>query len=744
MIELLMIAGAAAAGLSGLVYSTSERGKIRRRARKILRKIDTTVKAAGDPVGIAQAQLQSAAKLYRDELRQRAIDQLPVETLKEYGATGVRWSAIRSAGITSLGDLSRSSEWTHRIQGVGTTSLERMNSAITSYNEVHEHDAVALPDVTSWRQGAAKDLVKAAWAVVQAKEIVAPKRERLREAAAANKEAWRSIDSRTTFLEWLVGSKSPEVFEELRGRLEAEEGRLAALEADGLLEPQQWACVPRPPDDDTVEIAFRSRNADFVALIEAALSGKTGSGLGSATGNRVARGLPDEIAQRAERFPLDESGLKATLRQYQRFGAKYMLAQERTVIGDEMGLGKTVQALAAISHIESKSPKSHFLVVCPASITLNWLRETDAKSMMRPALLHGANRDRELALWEGSGGVAITSFSTLGALDLPARLTRHGIRVRMLTIDEAHYVKNPDTQRRRAVEAIMPHSEHVTLMTGTPLENRLDEFRSIVGLVSADVATRIPDRPTAFTKLAERVAPVYLRRNQEDVLTELPERIEKEEWLDLTQGDHAAYVDAVRNRNYMAMRRAVTIGSGDGKSAKVSRVAELIDEYRDLDRKVVIFSFFLDVLQVLERRFGATGTIRGGVAPAARTAAIDRFQEQAGHAILLSQVEAGGVGINLQAASVVILMEPQWKPSTEVQAIARAHRMGQTEHVIVHRMLARESVDEKMVALLAHKQAIFDASVRDSAVKDATSEATEEGFAKSIVESEYARLATAA
>ena len=375
---------------------------------------------------------------------------------------------------------------------------------------------------------------------------------------------------------------------------------------------------------------------------------------------------------------------------------------------------------------------------------LNWVRETETKCRLRPALLHGSSRDSELARWLSEGGIAITSFSTLPALALVTHLEREKKRIRFLTVDEAHYVKNPDTKRRVAVKALLPHCQYVTLMTGTPLENRLEEFRHIVALVSGTVATRIPEFPTAFAKLAEHVAPVYLRRNQQDVLTELPERIEKEEWLDLTASDRKAYLEAVRGQNYMAMRRAVTIGKGDGGSAKVERIAELLEEYKAMDRKVVIFSFFLDVLDLLSRRFSAIGTIRGGVSPTARTEMIDEFQSHPGHAILLSQVEAGGVGINLQAASVVILMEPQWKPSTEVQAIARAHRMGQTEHVIVHRMLARNSVDESMLSVLAEKQAVFNQSVRDSAVKKASKEATEQGFARTIVDEEYNRLVTAA
>jgi len=745
MLEFFILAGSLfGAGITAQIYRGSELGRIRKRAKRVTNRLTGALEAAGDPGSEAQSKLQTVAELYEEALSWEVFDSSPVETLKDHGASGVRWAALKSAGIQSLGDLYRAREWAHQIQGVGTTSLERVNRAIASFNEVRQSEPVRIPTPSSWRVGPARDLVRAAWSVLEARQTATPKLERLHTQAEASKAAWSSIDRRTRFLQWLVGSRSEESLAELRGWVDAEEQRLAELETEGLLDTPQWARVPVPPSDDEVDVAFRSRNADFVAIIEAALGGGTDSAAGGAGAHRIARGLPEEIAARVQAFRLDESGMKAMLRSYQRFGAKYMLVQERTVIGDEMGLGKTVQALAVAAHLEASSPRSHFLVVCPASITLNWLREIERKSRLQPALLHGSNREYELARWMMQGGVAITSFSTLNALELPIHLERENKRVRFLAVDEAHYVKNPDTQRRRAVEALMSYCDYSTYMTGTPLENRLGEFRSIIQLVSEDVSSRVPDQPTAFAKLAERVAPVYLRRNQEDVLTELPERIEKEEWLDLTAADQAAYVQAVESRNYMAMRKAVTIGKADSNSAKVSRVIELIDEYKQMGRKVVIFSFFLGVLDVLEKRLAVVGTIRGGVTPSARTATIDRFQNHPGHATLLSQVEAGGVGINLQAASVVILMEPQWKPSTEVQAIARAHRMGQTEHVIVHRMLARDSVDERIVALLAHKQAIFDASVRDSAVKDASTEATEQGFAKTILDEEYERLVTAA
>ena len=214
------------------------------------------------------------------------------------------------------------------------------------------------------------------------------------------------------------------------------------------------------------------------------------------------------------------------------------------------------------------------------------------------------------------------------------------------------------------------------------------------------------------------VAPVYLRRNQLDVLSELPDKIETETWVRHSAADEAAYVDAVCGRNLMAMRQA---GFSSPDSAKLERLRELVEEAAQDGMKVVVFSYFLGALSLCARTIGSAvvGTITGSVVPAERQRIVDEFTGRTGHTVLLSQVEAGGVGINMQAASVVILVEPQWKPSTEEQAIARAHRMGQVRTVHVHRLLAKDSIDERIVEVQQGKRLLFDEFARRSDAKEA-------------------------
>lgn len=197
----------------------------------------------------------------------------------------------------------------------------------------------------------------------------------------------------------------------------------------------------------------------------------------------------------------------------------------------------------------------------------------------------------------------------------------------------------------------------------------------------------------------------------------------------------------------MAMRRAAY--ADPAGSAKLLRLMEVVDEAAENGLKVVVFSFFRDVLRVVQDALGqrAFGPLDGGLDAVRRQDVVDEFAAVQGHAVLLSQIQAGGVGLNIQAASVVILCEPQVKPTMESQAIARAHRMGQVRRVQVHRLLAADSVDQRMVEILRAKSQLFDDYARRSDVAESTPEAvdvSEQSLAALIVEEEQLRLARTA
>ncbi|MFF2138960.1 DEAD/DEAH box helicase [Streptomyces sp. NPDC058193] len=490
-----------------------------------------------------------------------------------------------------------------------------------------------------------------------------------------------------------------------------------------------------PASEAEAWVDFELRSAEYYSLL-AELSG-------SGPDRDAAEGfLPSGIADRVRGLRLDDSFLRVSLRGYQSFGARFALAQKRVILGDEMGLGKTVQAIAALAHLAAGG-ETHFLVVCPASVLINWRREVAARSTLRPVQVHGPERLGAFGEWRERGGVALTTFDALSTLPEGPGC---GVRPGMVVVDEAHFVKNPETRRSRAVGRWTRHADRVLFLTGTPMENRVEEFRSLVRQLRPELAPLVTSTHGVAGSQAFRraVAPAYLRRNQADVLGELPALVQADEWEEFSPADLEAYREAVGSGHFMRMRRAAY--ACPETSAKLNRLRELVAEAEGNGLKVVVFSYFGEVLRTVREALGdgVFGPVSGRVPAARRQELVDSFGAVDGHAVLLGQIQAGGVGLNIQAASVVILCEPQIKPTMEHQAVARAHRMGQIRSVRVHRLLAVDSVDQRMLEILARKDRLFDAYARRSDVAEATPDAvdvSDGALARRIVEEEQVRLA---
>lgn len=458
--------------------------------------------------------------------------------------------------------------------------------------------------------------------------------------------------------------------------------------------------------------------------------------------------LPSSIVARIRALDLVDTYSNVTLRGYQSFGARFALVQRRVILGDEMGLGKTIQALAALAHLRA-SGSWRFLVVCPASLVVNWLREVRRHSRLEEFRLHGEGREDALASWLTRGGVGVTTYQTLGLLDLPPDL-----RLDALIADEAHFVKNPSAKRTRLVADLGQRSEYVWYLTGTPMENRVDEFADLVSSLQpttvADLAAL--DSQVDPARFRAAVAPVYLRRNADDVLVELPDLVETDEWCEWAGADREAYAVAVASGNFSAMRRAAFCSVDPTESAKLERLLELVTEARRNGRKVIVYSYFLSVLATVTQALRQTGVaprcagpMTGATPATQRQQMVDRLSDDGpeGADVLVAQIGAGGIGLNLQAASVVILCEPQLKPTAERQAIARAHRMGQLDTVNAHRLLTDDAVDERIVEVLDGKQALFDAYARESTIAQATPDAVEVdevALSRHVIGAEQGRL----
>lgn len=431
-------------------------------------------------------------------------------------------------------------------------------------------------------------------------------------------------------------------------------------------------------------------------------------------------GLPEELAREIQEEDFFPDGLKCELRRYQLWGVKYILHQERVLLGDEMGLGKTVQAIAAMVSLRNTGA-THFMVICPASVIPNWCKEVRQKSKLRVTKIHGQERLHAFQSWIKHGGVAITNYETTRLLKMEENFSFD-----MMIVDEAHYIKNTETERTKNVHRIGTHTKRLLFMTGTALENKVDEMISLVRVLQPTIAAQL--HKIAFMSTApqfrKKVAPVYYRRKREDVLTELPELIESQEWCTMTPEEEAIYEHTVLNEHYTHVRRVSWNVDDLCNSSKARRMKEIIEDAKSEGRKILVFSFFLDTIDQIQKFLGSQclPPIKGSLSPQRRQEIIDRFDRASAGSVLLAQIQSGGTGLNIQSASVVIMCEPQLKPSIENQAISRAYRMGQTRNVLVYRLLCEETIDERLTELLAEKQAIFDAFADKSVSADATAQ----------------------
>lgn len=726
--------------LSWVLYgSTPEQRALRLRAGKEIRTLDAAATHLQETKARVAERLAETVEAYRERSVEEALDARRVEDLAE----ATRSSCIESlkhAGYHTIGDLHQvRSDRLQQLYGIGHVSADQVVRAVSALASVVRREPLHLPppDEVDARHA---EILAALYRRVRSRNIRDGAIQELRTSARGLKRSMYAAKRASSLWDRLFNQAAtiPAVsarHRQLRDELAAQQTSTAIAEAQATL-----AELEPPQRIESLVADYTERYADYIAILETVTERAVPSDARQTT--RYG-GTPERIAAEVEALSLVTEGMAIDLRGYQEFGAKYIVVRRRTVLGDEMGLGKTIQALAAIVHLSNVEKHTHFLVVAPASILGNWHREVTSRTDLRIWLIHGTAREGELEHWCRQGGIAITSYATLRTLTWRDRCPLH-----VLVADEGHYVKNKDAGRSRMIAALAERCDRLVLMTGTPLENRIGEFINLIHICNPALADKlhvlIGDRHGALTRpraFRDMAAPVYLRRNQEDVLRELPECLAVDEWVTLTGSEYRNYVSAIGSRNLMTMRQAAN-GGGAG-AAKFRRLGELVESYRSEGRKVVVYSYFLKALERAGEFVGRHCRIDGRISPRARMGVIDDFWADRTGSVMVAQILAGGVGINLQCASAVILIEPQIKPTTEWQAIKRVHRMGQSRRVVAHRLIARDTVDESMIELLAEKAGVFDDYARDSAVKDASSAARDtssEALTRRLIEVEVERL----
>ena len=436
--------------------------------------------------------------------------------------------------------------------------------------------------------------------------------------------------------------------------------------------------------------------------------------------------------------------LQGVLRGYQRMGFRWLRSMEELgfggILADDMGLGKTVQMIALFAAAKERGVTAPSLVVCPTSVVLNWERELARFAPhLRVLCIIGDAAERRRRLEQAADcDVVVTSYDILKrdvALYADLDFYYH-------VLDEAQYIKNSNTQNARAVKSV--RSVRRFALTGTPVENRLAELWSIFDfLMPGFLFTRrtfinrfelpIQRQETRVAEhLRQMVAPFILRRLKQEVLTELPPKTERLLPAPMERPQRQVYLAAVSD-----LRRTITGGgklSGkqritvlsqltrlrqiccdprlccegySGGSAKLDACIELLREATAAGHKVLLFSQFTSMLALLRERLTEEGIshfiLQGSTPKEERARLVDTFNVDDTPVFLIS-LKAGGVGLNLTGADMVIHYDPWWNGAVEDQATDRAHRIGQKNPVQVVRLIARDTIEEKIVGLQEQKR----------------------------------------
>jgi len=667
--------------------------------------------------------LQELAKLPVDKLRDASDSTIRIETLKKFGFTNM--AAIYHAPESQLRSISGISDSSaHEIKDVARQMHKAISDSIAfgmRADSLSSDDLdliVSLSNLQKIRQatrGRSSQMAPVADDISKNLALAAPLNSRLRWFFAGQEKKAQALEAVERLTEISQESKVLELSNAARGALEIVDAEVV----------------------EDVQKDFEAHASDYFSLLEDV----TNSSPITAANRHLNQDLLDEI----EAAEFNSSLIKATMRKYQIFGGKFALTQNRVILGDEMGLGKTLQAISVMAHRKADGAE-RFLVISPASVLENWIREILDRSDLSVIKIHAGGREEALAKWLATGGVGLTTFDTLKSFGLEDEAISD-LGIDTIIVDEAHYIKNLNTGRARVAQKWLQRSPRALFLTGTPMENRVEEFVNLASMLDPEMVKTMDRAMMASGADAFRkaVAPIYLRRNTGEVLKELPELIEVNEYCDWEGVDTNFYKSAVDNGNFMAMRRAGFMALEGGVTSKMARLLELVEDAFESNQKVIVFSFFTSVIDELVNYLGdrAVSPITGSVSSITRQKIVDDFQASPEPKVLIGQIQAAGTGLNIQGASVVILCEPQIKPSLEVQAIARAHRMGQVRTVRVHRLVIPNSVDEYMQNLLQRKIMEFDEFVRKSELansSDSAKDMSEESMAQLIIMAERKRL----
>lgn len=611
--------------------------------------------AALDDIGKLRADIAAGIRTSADDVVAHALQAAPIDSLRPYLTRGTRIGGLANSQFRTVAEIHTVPARTlTQVPGVDIATARAVQTAAQAkadhiragvrprLDAESERDAALLTDLLT--------LTRAATPVKQLRRLLPRLRTRLDMPDAAQPVAVQV----TELLDRIAEAREPE--------------------------SDVWAGYRRDATTvDTLLYEFASGTTDVDAE-----RGFVGA----------------DAAAEAERISLDHSLLRTQLRGYQHFGAQYALAGQRVLLCDELGLGKTVQALAVAAHLAAVDNMRHVLVICPSHLSLHWVDETLKHTELTPIEIRGSRREARLAEWKDTGGLAIVTFSGLQRIKLPERPG-------LVIVDEAHLLRDPSSDRTRAVRNVLSSDNRILFLAGISMHNKIDGFRHLADFLQPDVAGRVAPNAGMRGSIAFRraVDGVYLRRDYRDVVDELPVRIATEEWVRFTRTDRERYGRAVAGGNFTAIRQGAWPSGSPVPAAKLDRLIELAAESHINGARVVVFSQFLPVLDVIRK--AVPGTTFGPIDESIpdQQAVIDEFATHRGPATLLARTDAGALDLRKVDTSVVVIVaEPHWQPRVERQVIGRTQRISELPNLRVHRLLARGSIDEPLRRLARNRE----------------------------------------
>ncbi len=437
--------------------------------------------------------------------------------------------------------------------------------------------------------------------------------------------------------------------------------------------------------------------------------------------------------------------IKADLRDYQKMGLKFLAMLHHHgfggILADEMGLGKTLQAIAFLQYIKNQAEAPILnVIVVPASVTYNWAQELAKFAPdLRYRVVMGHKQDRVNMLTDlAAVDIVITSYQSLRADEA---IYQH-LAIDTLILDEAQMVKNAASLTAKAITKLK--AAHKFALTGTPIENSLDELWALFNILVPGLFPKKRD----FNKLdnatiVKLIQPFMLRRTKAEVLQELPAKTEAVIYNVMTAEQKKVYLayllriqQEVANMSSEEFKRhrievlagitrlrqitddaSLFLDNYQGGSSKLDQLLDMVQTAHANGRRMLIFSQFSSMIHRINTALSAQGlttfVLTGGTPAQERLAMSNQFNEGAGDVFLIS-LKAGGTGLNLTGADMVILFDLWWNPAVEEQAVGRAHRMGQAKHVDVYRMVTEGTIEDKILLLQESKRDLFSQVIQNS------------------------------